>query len=79
LAGGILGFFATGPDRPLIEDDARVGAMYRSHRVRIMLAIIIGYGVIYTCRLALGVVKKPLIDAGIFTPTELGLIGSALF
>ncbi|MNS88810.1 Regulatory protein UhpC [compost metagenome] len=24
-------------------------------------------------------VKKPLIDAGVFTPTELGLIGSALF
>src|SRR5690606_27001094 len=36
-------------------------------------------GLIYTCRLALGVVKKPLIDGGIFTPAELGTIGSALF
>src|SRR3546814_1592565 len=36
-------------------------------------------GLIYTCRLALGVVKKPLIDQGIFTPVELGSIGSALF
>src|SRR5688572_5309274 len=44
-----------------------------------MIAITLGYGVIYTCRLALGVVKKPLIDAGIFGPAELGLIGSALF
>ena len=44
-----------------------------------MLAITLGYGLIYTCRLALGVVKKPIIDAGIFTPAELGLIGSALF
>ena len=44
-----------------------------------MIAITLGYGVIYTCRLALGVVKKPLIDAGIFGPAELGMIGSALF
>src|SRR5690606_33838285 len=44
-----------------------------------MLAITLGYGVIYTCRLALGVVKKPLIDGGVFTPMELGMIGSALY
>jgi OPA family sugar phosphate sensor protein UhpC-like MFS transporter len=44
-----------------------------------MVAITLGYGLIYTCRLALGVVKKPLIDQGIFTPLELGMIGSALF
>src|SRR3546814_9525811 len=44
-----------------------------------MLAITLGYGLIYTCRLALGVVKKPLIDAGVFSPNDLGLIGSALF
>ena len=44
-----------------------------------MLAITIGYALIYTCRLALGVVKKPLIDGGIFTPAELGTIGPALF
>ena len=79
MARGILGFFATGPDQPRITDEATVSKMYGTHRVRIMLAIIIGYGVIYTCRLALGMVKKPLIDANIFTPSELGLIGSALF
>jgi len=56
-----------------------IDQQYRKHRLRVMLAITLGYGLIYTCRLALGVVKKPIIDAGIFTPTELGLIGSALF
>lgn len=71
--------FATGPDAPLMDDTARIDALYRRHRLRIMLAITLGYGVVYTCRLALSVVKKPLIDAGIFTPIELGLIGSALF
>jgi OPA family sugar phosphate sensor protein UhpC-like MFS transporter len=75
----ILRFFATGADKPLAHDAATVDSLFRRHRLRIMIAITLGYGVIYTCRLALGVVKKPLIDAGIFGPAELGLIGSALF
>lgn len=76
---GLLRFFATGPEQPVIADAAQVDALYRRHRFRVMLAITLGYGVIYTCRLALGMVKKPLIDAGVFGPAELGLIGSALF
>jgi OPA family sugar phosphate sensor protein UhpC-like MFS transporter len=75
----LLRFFATGPDQPQLTDAAAVEHLYRKHRLRVMLAITLGYGVIYTCRLALGVVKKPLIDAGIFGPADLGLIGSALF
>lgn len=75
----LLAFFATGPDLPAMSDKQEVDRLYRRHRLRIMLAITLGYGLIYTCRLALGVVKQPLIDAGIFTPSELGMIGSALF
>jgi OPA family sugar phosphate sensor protein UhpC-like MFS transporter len=75
----LLRFFATGADKPLSHDAPTIDALFRRHRLRIMIAITLGYGVIYTCRLALGVVKKPLIDAGIFGPAELGLIGSALF
>jgi len=44
-----------------------------------MLAITFGYGFLYTCRLGLSIVKKPLIDGGIFTVEELGMIGAALF
>lgn len=79
MAGGWLAFFATGADQPEITDKDAIDRQYRKHRLRVMLAITLGYGLIYTCRLALGVVKKPIIDAGIFTPAELGLIGSALF
>ena len=75
----LLRYFATGPDQPQLADAGTIDALYRRHRLRVMLAITLGYGVIYTCRLALGVVKKPLIDAGIFGPADLGLIGSALF
>ena len=78
MAGGILKFFATGPDLPEITDKATIDGLFRRHRIRVMLAITLGYGLIYTCRLALGVVKKPLIDEGVFTPVELGMIGSAL-
>ena len=44
-----------------------------------MLAITLGYGFIYTCRLGLSIVKKPVIDNGIYTIEELGTIGAALF
>ncbi|HEY5759270.1 MAG TPA: MFS transporter [Steroidobacter sp.] len=77
--GSLLKFFAAGAERPVIEDRDAIDALYRYHRVRVMIAITLCYGVIYTCRLALSVVKKPLIDAGVFGPAELGMIGSALF
>ena len=76
---GLLRIFATGPDKPLLADPARVDRLFRTMRLRVLVAITLGYGLVYTCRLALSMVKKPLIDEGIFTPTELGLIGSALF
>jgi OPA family sugar phosphate sensor protein UhpC-like MFS transporter len=76
---GFLRFFATGADRAPLDDGGQIAHLFRKHRFRVMLAITLGYGLIYTCRLALGVVKKPLIDAGVFSPADLGLIGSALF
>jgi OPA family sugar phosphate sensor protein UhpC-like MFS transporter len=74
-----LRLLATGPDRPQLGSQAEIDSLYRRHRVRIMLAITLGYGLVYTCRLALSMVKKPLIDGGIFSAEELGIIGSALF
>lgn len=79
MMGDLGRFFATSPDAPPVSDPSTVDSLFRRHRLRVMLAITLGYGLIYTCRLALGVVKKPLIDGGIFTAGELGLIGSALF
>lgn len=38
-----------------------------------------GYGIYYVCRLSLNVVKKPIVDEGIFSETELGIIGAVLF
>lgn len=43
------------------------------------LSATVGYGVYYVCRLSLNVVKKPIVEEGIFSETELGIIGSVLF
>lgn len=56
-----------------------IDARFKKHQMRVMLAITLGYGFIYTCRLGLSIVKKPLIDDGIFTVEQLGMIGAALF
>ena len=75
----LLAAFAVGPTAVPITGASRIDALYRRHRFRVLVAITLGYALAYTCRLALSVVKKPLIDAGIFSPQDLGLIGSALF
>ena len=43
------------------------------------LSASLGYGMYYVCRLSLNVVKKPIVEEGIFSETELGIIGSVLF
>jgi MFS transporter, OPA family, sugar phosphate sensor protein UhpC len=79
LVAALIRALATGPETAPIQDRAQVDREFRRARWQVMTAITLGYGLIYTCRLSLGMVKKPLIDQGIFTPADLGLIGSALF
>jgi OPA family sugar phosphate sensor protein UhpC-like MFS transporter len=75
----LLGWIAPGREAELIGDQGAIDDLYRRHRFRIIVAITLGYGLSYTCRVAIGVVKKPMIDAGIFSAADFGLIGSALF
>ncbi len=53
----------------------------RTNRTKwaVFTAATLGYGLFYVCRLSLNVVKKPIVDTGYLTETELGIIGSALF
>jgi OPA family sugar phosphate sensor protein UhpC-like MFS transporter len=73
-----LQFFATGKAIPRLTDQRQINTLYRRNRLSLMLAVTIGYGFAYTCRLGLSVVKKPLLDQGIFTAEQLGMVGSAL-
>lgn len=74
-----VSYFATGPDVPPIREKQTINRLYTKYRISVMLAITFGAGFAYTCRLGLSIVKKPLIDGGFFSETELGLIGSAIF
>jgi len=74
----LLKIFAAGPDAPRIRDAGDVDRLYRRYRRDIIFIITLAYGLGYVCRLALNVVKKPLMDAGVFTPEEVGFIGSML-
>ncbi len=55
-----------------------IQSKYHSLRSRTFWGATLAYSLYYVCRLSLGVVKQPLIDEGILTPAQLGLIGSAL-
>lgn len=39
----------------------------------------LGYAIYYVCRLSMNIVRKPIVDDGVFTETQLGIIGSCLF
>ena len=72
----LIRWFQRSPDAPPLRDDAR---SMRRLQWQVFVAITFGYGFFYVCRLSLNVIKKPLIDAGLFDPRQLGMIGSALF
>ncbi|MBQ9073296.1 MAG: MFS transporter, partial [Muribaculaceae bacterium] len=52
---------------------------YNKLKWQIFISATLGYGMFYVCRLSLNVIKKPIVDAGILSEAELGIIGSGLF
>lgn len=55
-----------------------VQSRYISLRRKTFWAATIAYSLYYVCRLSLSVVKQPVIDEGVLTPGQLGIIGSSL-
>jgi len=56
-----------------------VDAAYRRYRSRTFWGVTAAYTLYYVCRMTLGVVKQPLIDGGVLTAGQLGIIGSAFY
>lgn len=76
----MLNFFKTRPDLPLLSSSkAEMLKRYKSYQWQVFIGLIFGYAMFYVVRMALGVVKKPMLDAGIVTLEELGIMGSAFF
>ena len=63
--------------RPLPEGE--VDAAYKRLRARTFWGVTVAYTLYYVCRGTLGVVKQPLIDGGVLTAGQLGIIGSAFY
>ncbi len=79
----LINFYKVSSPRPCNGD---FGFMSSSDERRLkylkwstFLSATFGYGMYYVCRLSLNVVKKPIVEEGIFSETELGIIGSVLF
>ncbi len=75
---GLYSFYRI--SKPSAEQVApeKVDGTYRSLRNRTFWGVTVAYSLYYVCRMSLSVVKQPLIDEGVLSAGELGLIGSAL-
>lgn len=76
----ILNFYRVSKARPcsfVSPDEQRRKMTY--YKWSTFLSATLGYGMYYVCRLSLNVVKKPIVEEGVFSETELGIIGSVLF
>src|SRR5664279_5335881 len=75
----LLSFFKTRPDRPVFSDDpAVIRRSYEARRWSVFLSVLFGYGLFYTSRMNFSVAKKAMLDEGVMSATQMGVVGSAL-
>ncbi|MGI9232652.1 MAG: MFS transporter [Woeseiaceae bacterium] len=74
----MLKYFATRADKVLIADPGEIQRLFKHYRLRVFVWLVLGYGFFYTCRLSLSVAKKPMLDAGVLSVDEMGIIGAVL-
>jgi OPA family sugar phosphate sensor protein UhpC-like MFS transporter len=64
------------------EPDPSQTEKNKDHYKQLMLSTFctatLGYGMYYVCRLSMNVIRKPIVDEGLFSETQLGLIGSSM-
>ncbi len=68
----------SGPANYKVAPD-KVDKTYKRLRFQAFLAGTFGYALYYVCRLSMGVMKQPIIDAGLLNATQLGIIGACLY
>ena len=76
---GLYSFYRISkPSKDTVPEE-KAGGEYRRLRSQTFWGATAAYSLFYLCRLSMGVVKKPLIDEGLFSATELGVIASAFY
>ena len=75
----LLSFFKTRADQTLFSDDpAAIRRAYERRRWSVFLSVLFGYGLFYTSRMNFSVAKKAMLEEGVMSATQMGLVGSAL-
>ena len=72
-------FFKTSAPSAVKVPAEKVDKTYKALRFQSFMAGTFGYALYYVCRLSMGVMKQPLIDAGLLNATQLGIIGACLY
>jgi OPA family sugar phosphate sensor protein UhpC-like MFS transporter len=75
---GLYSFYRISKPSAAKVSQEKVDAEYKTLRNRTFWGATAAYSLYYVCRMSLSVVKQPLIDEGVLTAGQLGLIGSAL-
>ena len=75
----IFKYFAMSQPAGKMLEGEEAKRRYNKLKWQIFISATLGYGMFYVCRLSLNVIKKPIVDAGILSEAELGIIGSGLF
>jgi len=75
---GLFSFFRISKPSEGQVAPEKVDSTYKSLRNKTFWGATIAYSLYYVCRMSLSVVKQPLIDEGVLSAGELGVIGSAL-
>lgn len=75
----LLNFYKKSSAKELLQEADTRNSKYKNMRWSVFSSITIGYSLFYVCRLSLSVVKSPIINEGVLSESQLGIIGSALF
>ena len=67
--------------KPLAEKlpPEEIDGKYRRYRRSTFWGVTLAYTLYYVCRMTMGVVKQPLIDGGVLSATQLGVVGSVFY
>ena len=76
---GLYSFYRVSKPSGATIPEGEVKERYTRLRNRTFWGATAAYSLFYLCRLSMGVVKKPLIDEGLFSASELGIIASAFY
>lgn len=74
----LISYFRISPPSSVKVPEHQIDDEYRKLRARTFWGVTSAYCLFYVCRMALSVVKQPVIDDGILTPAQIGIVDSAL-